>query len=64
MYQPTNQQNKSTSTKNDKDIKRMFNEHINEALRQAMTIKNDDMDVEDFKRLELFILNVNSRTSI
>ena len=64
MYQPTNQQNKSTSTKNDKDIKRMFNEHINEALRQAMTIKNDDMDVEDFKRLVLFILNVNSRTSI
>jgi|TARA_R110002073_G_scaffold70411_4_gene173864 hypothetical protein len=60
MYQPTIplMKSKSTDTKQELDIKRMFNDNIYEALQQAMTIKSDDMELDDFKNLVMFILNV------
>ena len=39
------------------DIKKMFNENIYSALEDAMSMKTDDMEPEDFKNLVLFILN-------
>lgn len=41
----------------DDDIKKMFNENIYSALEDAMSMKTDDMEPEDFKNLVLFILN-------
>jgi len=60
MYQPIINTRKplSTDTEQQLDIKRMFNENIYEALQQAMTIKSDDMELDDFKNLVMFILNV------
>ena len=60
MYQPiiNTQKPLSTDTEQQLDIKRMFNENIYEALQQAMTIKSDDMELDDFKNLVMFILNV------
>lgn len=40
------------------DVEQLFNENIYGALEDAMSIKTDDMDVQDFKNLVLFILNV------
>jgi len=48
-YQPKNE--------TDDDIKKMFNENIYSALEDAMSMKTDDMEPEDFKNLVLFILN-------
>lgn len=60
MYQPTTStfKNNSTSIKQDVDIKRMFDANIYDALQEAMSIKQDDMKLDDFKNLVMFILNV------
>lgn len=39
------------------DIDTLFKQNIYGALQDAMSIKTDDMDVEDFKNLVVFILN-------
>tara|TARA_R110002153_G_scaffold234921_1_gene388290 strand:- start:219 stop:416 length:198 start_codon:yes stop_codon:yes gene_type:complete len=40
------------------NYEKMFNENIYDALSDAMSIKTDNMSVEDFKNLVQFILNV------
>lgn len=49
--------NYKSKNETDDDIKKMFNENIYSALEDAMSMKTDDMEPEDFKNLVLFILN-------
>jgi len=42
----------------DTELKEKFNKNIYSALQEAMSIKTDDMEIDDFKNLVLFILNV------
>tara|TARA_R110002072_G_scaffold271842_2_gene431833 strand:- start:1806 stop:2015 length:210 start_codon:yes stop_codon:yes gene_type:complete len=58
-YQPTNMEISETFTSDCKNenIQKLFNENIYGALEDAMSIKTDDMNSDDFKNLVLFILN-------
>jgi len=42
----------------DTELKEKFNKNIYSALQEAMSIKPDDMELDDFKNLVVFILNV------
>jgi len=48
---------KFTSDNQDVNIQKLFNDNIYGALEDAMSIKTDEMNPEDFKNLVLFILN-------